>query len=103
MRSDTRNFAATIVAISRWRVVLAVAMMVAFSLTEGVGVALLLPTLQIAGFDLAHQGVAGRYARIVSDSLLAIGLHPSLALLLGIFVLLVGLRTLFGKRQAVEI
>ncbi|MDO8432468.1 MAG: ABC transporter ATP-binding protein, partial [Candidatus Binatus sp.] len=103
MRSDTRNFAATIIAVSRWRVARAVAMMVAFSLTEGVGLALLLPTLEIAGLDLAHQGVAGRYARIVSSGLRALGLEPSLALLLSIFVVLVGVRALFGKRQSVEI
>ena len=47
--------------------------MVLFSVTEGVGIALLLPTLQVAGFNLAGQGEAGRYAAMVAQALVAVG------------------------------
>ncbi len=59
-----------------------------YSLTEGIGFTLLLPTLQIAGLNLMGQGDAGRYVARVSALFVASGLQPSLILLLGIFVIL---------------
>ena len=52
-----------LVHVSRWHLVGVIAVAVLFSLTESVGIALLLPTLQVAGFNMAGQGEAGRYAR----------------------------------------
>ena len=77
-------------------------MSVLFSLTEGVGFALLPPTLQVAGFNMAGQGEAGRYATMVSNAFLALGMRPSLILLLGVFVMLVGGRTVLDKIQSVR-
>ena len=55
----------------------------------------------MAGLNLAGQGEAGRYAAIVSRAFLAIGLRPSLILLLGIFVTVVGVRTVLSQIQNV--
>ena len=55
----------------------------------------------MAGFNLAGQGEAGRYAALVSKAFVAVGLHPSLILLLGVFVILVGARTVLGQIQGV--
>ena len=83
-----------------WRLTAAVALMVAFSMTEGLGILLLLPTLQAAGLDLAGQGSAGRYARIIERAFSAVGVTPSLEILLAMFVVLIALRTIVGRLQS---
>ncbi len=90
-----------LVHVSRWHLVGVVCVAVLFSLTESVGIALLLPTLQVAGFNMAGQGAAGKYAAMLSNAFVAIGLHPTLILLLGVFVTLVGARTVLGQIQSV--
>lgn len=96
-----RDYLAMLARVSRWHLIGVVVATVLFSLTEGVGFALLLPTLQVAGFNLTGQGEAGRYAAIVSHAFMAIGMRPSLTLLLGVFVMLVGARTVLGQVQNV--
>lgn len=83
------------------RVLVALGLMVLFSLTEGIGLALLLPTLQVAGLSLSNQGQAGRYAQMVTHAFAAVGLHPGLLMLLGFFVALVGVRALVGRAENV--
>ncbi len=85
------------------RLVGAVILMVALSLTEGFGILLLLPTLQAAGMNLAGQGQAGRYERIVSGAFEAFGIHPSLAALIIIFVTLVAARAALARFQSIAI
>jgi ATP-binding cassette subfamily C protein len=94
-------YLAMLVRVSRWHLISVLIVMVLFSLSEGIGFALLLPTLQVAGFNLTGQGEAGRYAAVVSRAFVKVGLHPSLILLLGVFVILVGLRTVLGQMQNV--
>jgi ATP-binding cassette subfamily C protein len=90
-----------LVHVSRWHLVGVIAVAVLFSLTESIGIALLLPTLQVAGFNMAGQGEAGRYAAMLSNAFAAIGLRPTLILLLGVYVTLVGARTVLGQIQSV--
>jgi ATP-binding cassette, subfamily C, bacterial len=98
---EFRRYLVTLIGVARWDLVRAIALMVAFSLTEGIGIALLLPTLEVAGLNLTGQGAAGRYARTITAALSSIGLHPDLLLLLGLFVVLAGLRTVLGRLQTV--
>jgi len=90
-----------LVHVSRWHIFGVIVVTVLFSLSEGIGFALLLPTLQVAGLNLTGQGEAGRYAAIVSNAFVRVGLRPSLLLLLGVFVMLVGARTVLGQIQNV--
>ena len=100
-RTTLRSYLAMLARVSRWHLVGAVTVTVLFSLSEGIGIALLLPTLQVAGFNMAGQGEAGRYAAMLSNAFVSIGLHPTLILLLGVFVTLVGARTVLGQIQSV--
>lgn len=84
---------------SRAWVAFAVGAIILASMTEGVGVMLLLPTLQIAGLDLTNQGAAGRYTIAIRRAFESIGLHPTLPLLLGIFVVLVAGRAFLAQLQ----
>jgi ATP-binding cassette subfamily C protein len=100
-KSTLRSYFAMLVHVSRWHLVGVIAVAVLFSLTESIGIALLLPTLQVAGFNMAGQGEAGRYAAMLSNAFAAIGLRPTLILLLGVYVTLVGARTVLGQIQSV--
>jgi ATP-binding cassette, subfamily C, bacterial len=97
------QYMASLIQISRWQLVAAVFIMTVTSLTEGLGVALLFPILQVAGFNLANQGHVGHYTGEVRDLLVRSGLRPSLwlASLLLIFMLLMALRSLFSRMQSV--
>src|ERR1700730_6978291 len=59
------------------------------------------PNIALGAVWGGGQGEAGRYAAMVSGVFISIGLQPSLILLLGIFVMLVGARTLLGQMQYV--
>lgn len=97
------QYVSSLIQIARWQLLAAVVIMTVTSLTEGLGVALLFPILQVAGFNLANQGYVGHYTGEVRDLLVRSGLRPSLwlASLLVIFMLLMALRSLFSRMQSV--
>jgi ATP-binding cassette subfamily C protein len=97
------QYLTSLIQIARWQLFAAVLIMTFTSLTEGLGVALLFPILQVAGFNLANQGHVGHYTGEVRDLLVLSGLRPSLwlATLLLIFMLLMALRSLFSRIQSV--
>ena len=97
------QFTRALIRAARWRLAGALALMIVFSLTEGIGVLMLFALLPVAGLDLTHQGEAGRIAHIVRSGFAAAGLRPTLALLLAIFVVLMGVRTMLGRLQSVAI
>ncbi len=97
------QFISSLFEAARWQLLSAVVIMTVTSLTEGLGVALLFPILQVAGFDLTNQGHVGHYTGEVRALLAASGLRPHLwlAALLLVFMLLMGLRSLFSRMQSV--
>ncbi len=102
-RRPIREYVSSLIRTARWQLLAAVLIMTFTSLTEGLGVALLFPILQVAGFNLANQGHVGHYTGEVRALLVQSGLSPSLwlATLLLIFMLLMALRSLFSRVQAV--
>jgi ATP-binding cassette subfamily C protein len=102
-RRPVLQYASSLIQTARWQLLGAVVIMTLTSLTEGVGVALLFPILQVAGFNLANQGHVGHYTGEVRAILVHSGLPPSLwlATLLLIFMLLMALRSLFSRVQSV--
>ena len=78
-----RSYLVMLFGVTRWQLIGLLALTVLYSLTEGIGFALLLPTLQVAGLYLGGQGDADRHAALVSGMFVAVGLRPSLILLLG--------------------
>ena len=71
-QSTLRTYLAMLMQVSRWHLIGVIIATVLCSLSEGIGLALLLPTLQVAGLNLTGQGRAGRYAAIVSRAFLAL-------------------------------
>src|SRR5579875_2925756 len=74
-----RTYVKALGGVGRWRLGWTLALMVAASLTEGLGLALMIPTLQIAGVRIGAHSAAGRFAAIVRGGLDGIGLRPTLA------------------------
>lgn len=102
-RHPLAHFITSLLQTTRWQLSAAVVVMTITSLTEGLGVALLFPILQVAGFDLTNQGHVGHYTGEVRALLAYSGLRPHLwlATLLLIFMLLMALRSLFSSMQSV--
>jgi ATP-binding cassette, subfamily C, bacterial len=102
-RRPILEYVSSLIRIARWQLLAAVLIMAFTSLTEGLGVALLFPILQVAGFNLANQGHVGHYTGEVRALLVQSRLSPSLwlATLLLIFILLMALRSLFSRVQSV--
>jgi ATP-binding cassette subfamily C protein len=86
-----------------WRFWGTLALIVLLSLTEGAGIALLLPTLETAGLDLQNQGQAGRFTRLVWRGFAAVGVHPGFLALLVIYVLVIGLRAVLERNRSVSV
>lgn len=79
---------------------LVLALMIGLSFTEWVGVLLLVPLLSLVGLDV-DQGAVGRLAEAVTTAFGAIGLQPTLPLVLGVYVTVVAVRTLLQHWESV--
>ena len=96
------QFVSSLMRIARWQLFAAVVIMTLTSLTEGLGVALLFPILQVAGFNLANQGHVGHYTGEIRTCCCASDFPRLVApALLLIFMLLMALRSLFSRVQSV--
>ncbi len=84
--SVTRAYLGSFAGVARWRLGYTVGLMVAASLTEGIGLALMLPTLQLAGVDIGKRSEAGRFAAWIQTAFGAFGLRPTLVAMLTLFV-----------------
>ena len=101
MQASLAKFVRTLSASSPWRLALVVSIATACSLTEGIGIVLLIPTLQAAGISLNGQGNVGRFAHLLTQGFQSIGINPTLPALLLVFILLVSARTLMGTLEAI--
>ncbi len=88
---------------ARWRFWWTLALIVMLPLTEGAGLALLLPTLETAGLDLRDQGQAGHLARLIWRGFAVVGAHPGFLALLVLYVLVIGLRTIVERNRSVSV
>ncbi len=99
-----RSFLRSLFQVAGRPVILAVLVSFLASLSEGIGIALLLPLLQVAGFRMEQGGPLGRLATASREMLTRSGVPQSwwLALLLMAFVVLVAVRSLLNRAQSVQ-
>lgn len=97
------DYLRSLVAISRWQLFSAIVLMTLASLSEGFGVAMLFPILEVSGLSMTNEGHVGHYTAEVRHLLLRSGLPQPLWLpiLLMVFLMLVALRSLFNRAQSV--
>ena len=103
MLKAVRAYTKSLAGVARWRLGYTLALVVISSLTEGLGLALLLPTLQLAGVEMGPQSGAGRYAALVRGGFATVGMRPTLPLMLALFVAIICLRALVIRAQGVGI
>lgn len=77
---------------------LALGVMVCLSLTEGIGLLMLVPLLQLVGLDV-QRGSLGRLAELVAHVFATLGLRPTLAAVLAAYVLIVSAQGLLSRWQ----
>jgi ATP-binding cassette, subfamily C, bacterial len=103
MYRSLRSFVKVVAETARWRLAIALALLLAMPLTEGAGIALLFPLLEIAGVKLGPASAAGKYAKLVAHLLQRVGISPTLLPLIIIFVGVLGLRSLMMSAQNLAI
>jgi ATP-binding cassette subfamily C protein len=80
---------------------LTISLMVLISLTEGIGLLLLIPLLQLVGLDV-QQGALGQIAEIIASFFSYINVEPTLGAVLIIYVLIISLNAFLTKLQTTE-
>jgi ATP-binding cassette, subfamily C, bacterial len=96
-----REYISTLYKATGWQLLLSVLLAALCSLTEGIGILLLIPTLQVSGLNLMGQGRVQSYAAAIDVMLRRMHLPPSLPILLLIFMVLISARTLMQKLEMV--
>ena len=83
------------------KVTLAVILMVIISLNEAVSLLVLIPLLQLVGLDVG-QGSLGQLAGLVSSFFAALGVQPTLLMILVIYVLVISFSALLIRYQTLK-
>ena len=82
---------------------IAAGLLLAATVTETFGIALLIPLLYAAGLEGAPDGGASAIREAAARGAQAVGLEPTLPVLLGAFVLLAGLRSAVAWQRDVQL
>ena len=69
MNRTLRQYFSTLYTATGWRLILTVLLAALCSLTEGIGIVLLIPTLQVSGLNLMGQGKVQSYADSIDSAL----------------------------------
>jgi len=101
MRRDFGNFLSMLLRIGRAKIAGAVALTVLLSLTEGVGIMMILPMLQLAGMNVSQSHAMGRVIALVARAYGTVGLVLTLPTLLVTIVVLIAIRSLTSRWQMV--
>lgn len=83
-------------------IALVISLMVFTSLTEGISLLLLIPLLQLVGLNV-QQGSLGQIADFVASFFNYMGLTPTLAIVLLIYVLIISLNAFIQRLQTTEV
>jgi ATP-binding cassette subfamily C protein len=75
--------------------------MVFISFTEGIGLLLLIPLLQLVGLDV-QQGALGQIEQLVASFFSFINITPTLSVVLIIYVLIISLNAFFSRLQNIK-
>ncbi len=95
-----RSFSARLIAASPRYAAETVILLLALSATEGVGLLMLVPLLQLVGVD-TRQGNLGGVVPWFGRAFSAVGLQPTLGVVLIVYVVLVAVQGLIQRRQTI--
>jgi ATP-binding cassette subfamily C protein len=86
--------------VASWKLVVVSLLTVCVTLTESVGLLLLVPLLQVVGLDLG-SGAASRISGFITSIFNFVGVHPTLISILGLYVLVISARAFAMSWQSV--
>lgn len=92
------RYVATLVRMLRWKVALAFGVSTCLALTEGVGLLMLVPLLELAGLDVRH-GPTGWITKGLTAVFATVGARPTLISVLSVYVLVIGVHGLLARWQ----
>jgi ATP-binding cassette, subfamily C, bacterial len=91
-----RKYFITLFSIMSWKVALALGLMICLSTMEGISLLMLVPLLQLVGLNV-QEGSIGRLAKFISSIFSAIGIRPTLIVVLGVYVFIVIIHSLLRR------
>jgi ATP-binding cassette, subfamily C, bacterial len=95
-----RSFVGALVGEAPWKLAYVLLLAVCVTLTEGVGLLMLVPLLQVVGLDMGG-GAVGRIGGLISSIFETVGAQPTLTLVLGLYILVIGVRAFASSWQTV--
>ena len=98
--STLRSYIGALADVASWKLAFVSLLTVCVTLTEGVGLLLLVPLLQVVGLDMGG-GAVGRIAGFITSIFDAVGARPTLILVLGLYVLVISARAFASSWQTV--
>jgi len=96
-----RRFATTLISIAPRRVAQSALVMIGMSATEGIGLLLLVPLLQLVGVNSGTGGALNRLTNTLSSIFLAVGLRPTLGTVLLVYIAAVYVQSVLARRESV--
>jgi ATP-binding cassette subfamily C protein len=95
-----RSYVGALAHLASWKLAFVSLLTVCVTLTETVGLLLLVPLLQVVGLDMGRSTV-GQIAGFITSIFDAVGARPTLILVLGLYVLVISARALASSWQTV--
>ena len=94
------DYLSALARLSSWKLAFVSVLTVCVTLTEGIGLLMLVPLLQVVGLDMGG-GAVGRLGGLVTSIFDAVGARPTLVVVLGLYVLVIGARAFASSWQTV--
>jgi ATP-binding cassette subfamily C protein len=95
------SYLASLAGVGRLRLAAVVGLIVLGSLTEGIGIAVLIAVLQVLGLDLQAQGTLSATATAMLHGMTALGISATLFPLLLLYIATQGVHSALGRVQSV--
>ena len=94
------SYIGALLQVASWKLAFVSLLTICVVLTEGVGLLLLVPLLQVVGLDMGPNAV-GRIAGSITSIFGAVGARPTLVIVLGLYVVVISARAFASSRQTV--
>ena len=101
-RSNIKRYLSNFIGVMPRNITLTLILMVFISLTEGIGLILLVPLLQLVGLDVQY-GPLNQIEQLIFSVFGFFGIKPTLISVLTLFVLVTGLNAFINRLQSIRI
>jgi ATP-binding cassette subfamily C protein len=96
-----RSYVGALSHLTSWKLVYVSLLTICVTLTETIGLLLLVPLLQVVGLDMGRGGAVGRIGEFITSIFDVVGARPTLILVLGLYILVISARAFASSWQTV--